>query len=286
MDVLITHYEQQQTLLDAIESLASQLSDEDTIHIVDAGSTDGSFHELEKLDYDDRIELLYRDGVSRGRGRQIAFEESEDEIVVAHADLDTVFYPVLDDLAREYRRIRSEQGPGLLLVHGCFVSDRATIESVGGWNDLQAHEDKDLWVRAEEHVSLYRMPVSVVRQHDNFEWDSPIYRLKRLYQNYRDAIRLGVPSGALRESDRAHRPVRSWPVGAALVAAADRGAERMESYGTIAGSYPDPTEFHLRELTFRSLVESGLIEPTAVPRPDHLSSYQSEQTYPGKTSYL
>ena len=285
MDVLITHYEQRKTLRDSIESLTTQLSENDMIHVVDAGSTDGSFHILEELDYDDKINLLYRDGVSRGQGRQIAFEESDADIVVAHADLDTIFYPILHQLKDAYQCIRSERGAGVLLVHGCCISDRSTIKSVGGWNDLQVHEDKDLWIRADGNATLYQMPVSVVQHHDNFEWESLMYRSKRLYQNYRDAIRLGIPSAALGKSYRQHQSISSWPSNAVLLFIAARRAKNMRTYDTLQEEYLDPAKFHLRELTFRTLVESQVITPEILQIPSEFSRYQSERAYPGKTSY-
>lgn len=286
MDVLMTHYEQRKTLEQSIESLEIQLSEDDTIYVVDGGSADGSFHTLERLNQDDQIELVYRkDGISRGYGRQIAFEESDADIIVAHADLDTVFYPALKQLEETYRRLRSERGNGALLVHGCFVSDTSTIDSAGGWNDLQVHEDKDLWARIDRRANLYRMPVSVIKRHDNFEWDSPVYRLKRVYQNYRDAIRLGIPSTALRQSSKHHESVISRVGSAPLVPIANSRASDMETYGTFADSYPNPSEFHLRELTYPSLSAEGILDHEEIQVPKHLAEYRSNEAYPGKTSY-
>lgn len=285
MDVLITHYNQRKTLRDSVESLTTQLSDQDDLYVVDAGSTDGSFHLLENLHHNGKIELLREDGVSRGQGRQIAFEESDADIIVGHADLDTIFYPVLKQIENTYRRIRSEERDGLLLVHGCFIGDRSTIRSVGGWNDLQVHEDKDLWIRVDKNAMLYQMPISVVQHHENFEWRSPLYRFRRLYQNYRDAVRLGIPSAALRESYRQQQSILSWPIESALVSLATIRTKDMESYPTLKKTYPDPSEFHLRELTFNSLVADGVIDPSILEIPSKFSQYQSEPAYPGKTSY-
>lgn len=285
MDVLITHYEQQSIIKDSINSLTTQLSDKDTIHVVDAGSTDGSFHILEGLDADGKINLVYRDGVSRGQGRQIAFEESDADIIVAQADLDTIFHPILEQLKYAYQRICSKQGAGVLLVHGCLITDRSTINSIGGWNDLQVHEDKDLWTRAEDIATLYQMPISVVQRHDNFEWESMIYRFKRRYQNYRDAIRLGIPRVTLNKSYRHQQSIDSWPVNRALLSTAARRAKNMKSYGTLKEEYPDPEKFHLQELTFHALVKSQIINPEVLQVPSELEQYRSEQSYPGKTSY-
>ena len=285
MDVLVTHYEQQKTLRDSAESLTNQLGSTDPIHVVDAGSKDGSFRILEELDHKDKVELLYRDGVSRGRGRQIAFEESADEIVIGQVDLDSIFYPVLPDLADRYMQVRSERGPGILLVHGCFVSDRETITRLGGWNDLQVHEDKDLWIRADQEATLYQLPISVVQQHDNFEWESLWYRSKRLYQNYRDGLRLGISREALARSYRAHQSPTSWPINATLLSIAARQAGKMETYQTIPTGVLDAEEFYLRELTFHTLVECDLIDPETLSLSSSFREYQSQQTYPGQTSY-
>ena len=290
MDVLMTHYKQRKTLEDSIRSLDTQLSNDDNIYLVDAGSTDGSFRILERLAYNGDIELLHRNGVSRGRGRQIAFEESDADIIAAHADLDTVFYPALKQLEATYRRLRSRNGGGLLLVHGCLVTDRSTIESVGGWSDLQVHEDKDLWVRTDRDSAIYYLPISVARHHSNFEWDSPAYRLRRRYQNYRDAIRLGVPVSALRTSYRDRQPFVARPTSSALVTAAATRAKKMKSYATLVEDHPDPREFNLRELTFRSLDASGVIDPESLPVPEQLERYRvgepgADRPYPGKTSY-
>jgi glycosyltransferase involved in cell wall biosynthesis len=286
MDVLVTHYEQNKTVRDSIESLNSQLSTDHKIYVIDAGSQDGSFTKLEKLTNNNKIHSLQAyAGVSRGRARQIAFERSSDDIVIAHTDLDTIFQPVLEQIENVYRNIRSDHGSGILLVHGCFISDRKTINSVGGWNDLQTHEDKDLWVRADADTNLYELPISAVQHHDNFEWNSRRYQLKRLYQNYRDAIRLGIPRSALAKSDRHQQSLVSWPVRKFLLNIAARHAKSLTSYSTFKNNYPDPTEFHLRELTFRTLVAGDIIHPEALPVPAELSQYKTDRNYPGKTSY-
>ncbi|WP_178917992.1 glycosyltransferase family 2 protein [Natronomonas gomsonensis] len=285
MDVLVTHYEQNETVSVAIESLRRQLSAEDGIYVVDAGSEDDSFSELERFDAQRDIELVYRDGVSRGRGRQIAFEHADSDVVVAQADLDTEFHAALPDLVEYYRRLTDDRGPGILLVNGCLIGYRDVIEDAGGWRDLQVHEDKDLWMRVDERATLYVLPVTTIKHHANFEWSSLRYRLRRRYRNYRDALRLGVPADVLAASLRHHRPIHRRGTDALLFALARRRAAALEQYSTLDGVDFDPEASFLRELTFEALVDSGAIDPVFTSPPETLRQYESESAYPGQTSY-
>ncbi len=285
MDVLTTHFEQYETAEASIQSLREQLGDDDEIYVVDAGSTDDSFHLLERFDSQGDIRLVHESGVTRGMGRQYAFELSDSDVVVAQADLDSIFRPVLPDLVDYYETVRDRHGPGLLLAHGCLVGTRRDIERADGWNDLQVHEDKDLWVRADSHMNVYHLPVSVVEDHVNFEWDSASYRLRRVYQNYRDGLRLGIPPDAFRRSIRYHCPRRSWPSQYAILSLASLRASGLDTYETLADTDLDPRDGFLRELTFDMLQRSGHLSPERVPVPDALERYESSRTYPGQTSY-
>lgn len=285
MDVLVTHYEQNETVPVAIESLRRQLSADDGIYVVDAGSEDDSFSELERFDAQRDIELVYRDGVSRGRGRQIAFEHSESDVVVAQADLDTEFHAALPDLVGYYRRLTDDRGPGILLVNGCLIGYRDVIEDAGGWRDLQVHEDKDLWMRVEDRATLYVLPVTAIKNHANFEWSSLRYRLRRRYRNYRDALRLGVSADALSASLRYHRPAHRRGTDELLLSLARRRAPGLEQYSVLDGVDFEPQSSFLRELSFEALVENGAIDPTFTSVPEPLRQYESESGYPGQTSY-
>lgn len=285
MDVLVTHYEQNQTASVAIESLRRQLSDDDGIYVVDAGSGDDSFSELERFDAQRDIELVHRDGVSRGRGRQIAFERSEAEVVVAQADLDTEFHAALPDLVAYYERLTDERGPGILLVNGCLIGYRSVIADAGGWRDLQVHEDKDLWIRVDDRATLYVLPVTAIKNHANFEWSSLRYRLRRRYRNYRDAIRLGVSPDTLAASLRHHRPIHRRGADPLLLALARRRGPSLKQYPVLDGVDFDPQASFLRELSFEALAEDGAIDPTITSVPRSLREYRTETGYPGQTSY-
>ncbi|WP_251342368.1 glycosyltransferase family A protein [Haloplanus halophilus] len=284
MDVLITHRNQEQTIRRSLDSLLGQLGPSDRLVIVDSNSTDGSFDVIEKYYVSESVVMDFESGLSRGEGRQSAFELGSDEIVAAHIDLDVTYSPCLSTVAERYRDLRAEREPGLLLFHGGMIADRSVVDAAGGWRDLQVHEDKDLWVRIAEQFPVYYLPVSIVEEHDNYEWQSVRYRLRRLYSNYRDALRLGIPRARLERSIRNHLPLTERWRDRRLLSLAARNA-RDGAFDTLERYSFDPEAHLLRELPFGSLVESGALPLSRLDVPPELAEYRSTSAYPGMTSY-
>lgn len=285
MDVLATHRNQSRSLEQSLGSLSSQLPADAQIHVVDAGSTDGAYTTLERLDAAGEIRLELATDASRGRGRQLALERSSADVVAAHLDLDVLYRDVLSDLESVYHRVRAERGDGLLLFHGGLISSAEVLRDAGGWRDLQVHEDKDLWLRASERTTLYYLPVSAVRRHANHDWQSRRYRLRRVYYNLRDALRLGVPGDRLAAALRIHRPLTSRPLDRLLLRAARRGARAKGGFDVVDGDRLDPGSHRLWEFTFPMLRAHGLLDPVVLDPPPSLASHVVDAAYPGETSY-
>lgn len=285
MDILITHLNQYPVVKESLNSLVEALPDQSRIYVVDAGSTDGSFSHLEKRAADEEIDLLLRNGISRGKGRQIAFEMSDDELVLAHVDLDTTFQPILTELVNYYQKLRDKRGPGLLIFHGGMLGTRKLIANAGGWNDLQVHEDKDLWLRLYERADVYVLPISIVSRHDNFEWHSWRYRIKRIYQNYRDAIRLGLSKEMLRQSLSYHQSRGYRVLDHFILEKSSRDARGLKHYDALTGYSLNPKEHFLRELTFEALNSTDEFNPTFVSPSQMLERFHWNDSYPGQTSY-
>ena len=95
-------------------------------------STDGSREIL--ADYANRGKLkLIVERSSRGRGREIAFENSTGEWILSGLDMDDVFKPTLRDILKLYH----EKHEGYMLSFGTVhIIPRAVVEEVGGWRDL------------------------------------------------------------------------------------------------------------------------------------------------------
>lgn len=285
MDVLITHRNQGRLAEQSLASLLEQLPPDSEVFVVDAGSTDGTYAQLERLAARGDINLELQTGISRGAGRQVAFERSDSEVVMAHVDLDSLLAPVLPRVLEVYRELVETSGPSLLLFHGGMIGDRGVIERAGGWRDLQVHEDKDLWLRVDEVTDVFVLPISVVQSHANFEWESVRYRLRRIYQNYRDGIRLGVTVDELVRSQRAHLPWAQRPLERSILMYAARRASDAEQFGLLPPRAIDPDEHFLRELTFHSLESSDVFDPRYIEPPTDLAEYGWNGGYPGKTSY-
>jgi glycosyltransferase involved in cell wall biosynthesis len=264
--------------------LLDQLGPGDRLVIVDSNSTDGSFDVIEKYYVSESVVMDFESGLSRGEGRQSAFELGSDEIVAAHIDLDVTYRSCLSAVAEFYRDLRTDRDPGLLLFHGGLIADRSVVAAAGGWRDLQVHEDKDLWVRVAEQSPVYYLPVSIVDDHDNYEWQSARYRLRRLYSNYRDALRLGVSRSDLERSIDSHLSLAERWRDRRLLSLAARNVRGGE-FGTLERYRFDPEAHLLRELPFASLVDSGALPLSRLDVTKELAEYRSGRAYPGMTSY-
>ncbi|MFB6195549.1 MAG: glycosyltransferase family 2 protein [Haloplanus sp.] len=284
MEILVTHRNQGPSIRRSLDSLTDQLAPSDRIVLVDANSSDGSFEIIEEYCVDSPVVMEFGDHLSRGEGRQRAFELSEDDLVAAHVDLDATYTPCLRAVVDFYRELRSEREPGVLLFHGGMIADRDVVAEAGGWRDLQVHEDKDLWMRAADHAPVYWLPVSVIDDHLNFEWESVRYRLRRRYMNYRDALRLGVDETDLAASVDHHLSGYERFRDRRLLTAARLRARPAELGGLHDVTF-DPESHLLRELTFHTLVDSGALPVERLGVPDDLSTYVTDRSYPGMTSY-
>src|SRR5438445_3448665 len=99
--ICVTNYNNVLTLRQSVESILNQIDSRFEIVVVDNKSTDGS--QLVLREYSNRGKLkLVRARCSRGKGRQIAFENSIGNYVISNLDFDDVFQPRLDELLNKY----------------------------------------------------------------------------------------------------------------------------------------------------------------------------------------
>jgi len=200
--ICITHYNNFPTIRQSLDSILTQVDEEYEVVVVDNFSTDGSFEVLKEY-ADNGLVKLSRVRCSRGRGRQIAFEESTGDYVVGHLDLDDTFKPRLGELLKEYHR--AAEGKLLWVsskVEGAFwggesilIGPRGVIDALGGWNDLQVYEDWELCRRAASK-DLYRWGDFQLLEESNAHPERNSGRLGRLrwkYTRLRDMLRIGRP---------------------------------------------------------------------------------------------
>ena len=192
----VTHYNNNETVQESLESLLSQVDGSFEVVVVDSMSTDGSLRKLERYASEGKI-ILIRKKCVRGVGRQAAFERSTGAYVIANLDMDDRFLPVLRQVVDEYHS-RSE-GRVLAVVsdpldwsQNITIGSRDAISSVGGWRDLQYGEDWDLWSRAAES-GKYAWTVFPMTERisAHAERRSLLGKLRYRYGRYRDELRLG-----------------------------------------------------------------------------------------------
>ena len=197
--ICVTHYNNGPWLTRSLESIFRQIDSRFEVVIVDNFSNDGSEKILKGYANRGAIQLI-QVRCNRGRGRQIAFENSHGEYILAHLDLDDIFRPVLKQAVDLYH----SQAEGFLLLYhylekehgirgpGLTIAPRSIIESVGGWRDLQYGEDWDLWSRA-ARMGLYKYTNLNVGESRNMHLDrrSAVTRALLRYRKYRDHLRLG-----------------------------------------------------------------------------------------------
>ena len=150
-----------------------------------------------------RIRLLQSKS-SRGRGREIAFENSRGEYVIANLDMDDVFRPRLRELLRRYHDLAEGnllwatsvmKGKGFWGGESFTIAPRELIEELGGWRDLQLFEDRELNSRAarKERYCIGEFALLETTNPHSERRRSLWGRMKWRYVRYREILRVGLP---------------------------------------------------------------------------------------------
>lgn len=201
--VCMTCFNEFPTVKESLVSLLGQLNDDYEVVVVDNFSRDGTYESLQEFGRSHGIKVIQR-RCSRGMGRQIAFENSTGEYVIANLDLDDIFLPVLDGVVAGYHRkvegklmvaFNSPPTPGGKAgwSQNITIGPRELIASIGGWRDLNIYEDWDIWSRA-GRVDRYRWTSFRFAQNDSLptEPKGAFNRLGRRIERYRNRLRLGL----------------------------------------------------------------------------------------------
>jgi len=184
----------------SLESILGQTNDKFEVVVVDAKSNDGTLQVLQKYAESGCVKLIVKK-CSRGKGRQIAFENSKGDYIIANMDLDDIFMLKLKDLLDFYRK--HCEGKILLTILGVSkklrgsqnitIGDRNILERLGGWRDLQYAEDWDLWSRAAKSGcylwTVFRVAKITNPHFERYQLTMP--KLLFRFYKYRDFVRLG-----------------------------------------------------------------------------------------------
>lgn len=201
--VCMTCFNEFPTVRKSLGSLLGQLNDDYEVVVVDNFSKDGTYETLQEFGRSHGIKVIQR-RCSRGMGRQIAFENSTREYVIANLDLDDIFLPVLESVVEGYHRkvdgklmaafnLPPTPGGKSGWSQNITIGPRQLIASIGGWRDLNIYEDWDIWSRAWKADS-YRWTSYKFAQNDPLptEPKGALNRLGRRTERYRNRLQLGL----------------------------------------------------------------------------------------------
>jgi glycosyltransferase involved in cell wall biosynthesis len=205
--VCLTHKNNLNTVDASLTSILAQIDENFEVVVVDAESTDGSLERLRRYQEEGRIKLIVRK-CSRGIGRQVAFEGSSGEYIIANMDLDEIYRIGLRNLLKFYHS--KCEGLAVLSVYDAARNLRGfqnvtvvraeTAREIGGWHDLQYGEDWEFWARAAK-VKRYGWVVFPLVDKLNYheERSTNLNKMRLRFMRYREAARCGRP--VLREEE-------------------------------------------------------------------------------------
>jgi glycosyltransferase involved in cell wall biosynthesis len=186
--ICMTNYNTVSTVRKSLESILAQIGNEFEVTVVDNLSDDGSKEILQE--YSDRgLVKLSVCRCTRGKGRQIAFENSSGSYIVTNADFDEYYKPILRNLIESYH----EHFEGdCLLLHGYAICPRSLFLKVGGYRDLQYAEDLDFFARCARTRKFKYLDL------ETRDWFKPYgsgtfgHRVFYKYERAKDYYRLGL----------------------------------------------------------------------------------------------
>lgn len=195
--ICITHKNNVKTLRASLESILSQIDDSYEVVLVDSMSNDGSEAVLNDYAKAGKIKL-FREKCSRGKGRQIAFEHSKGDLVIANIDMDEIYRQGIATIVSLLER----HGDYLFLVNNSLkkeenqqnitIAGRELLKEIGGWRDINWGEDWDIWRRAAS-IGKFRRIVFPLITFKNLHEERNKYlnKIKYRFWAYRDMIKVG-----------------------------------------------------------------------------------------------
>ncbi len=197
--ICITNKNKISTIGKSMGRILSQVDRSYEIVVVDSESTDGSLEYLRQLESLGKIRLIVKQ-CSRGMGRQIAFQNSTADLVIASVDTDVVYRDGFGGAITEY--LEKYMGK-IFFGYGIMVATRDSLNSIGGWRDLYELEDLDLVLRSlNAGICCYDRRINAVESHESSSYRGLLSAARTSLRRNRDLFRLGVGLGDLRLNRR------------------------------------------------------------------------------------
>jgi glycosyltransferase involved in cell wall biosynthesis len=201
--VCMTCYNETSTIRDSLTSLLNQLNKDCEVVVVDNFSRDGTYEVLQEFEQSRGIRVIQKK-CSRGLGRQIAFENSIGEYIIANLDLDDTFRHVLSEVLDLYHQkvegdllavFNTDPPPDVsdAWVQNITIGPRSLVATLGGWRDVNIFEDWDLWSRA-SRAGKYKWTTYRFAENETSHPESKAAskRLAKRHERYLIRLRLGM----------------------------------------------------------------------------------------------
>jgi glycosyltransferase EpsE len=191
VSVIMTTYNAEQYVLQAIESVLNQTLDNIEFLIVDDGSDDGTPGLLEAAKADPRVRVISKERIGRGRALNVAWRNARGSYI-ANIDADDIAEPnrletqlkylqenpevgllgtacsiINEDTCNRqilHRPLHNEQLQRILInynpfVHSSVMMPRHVLEELGGYSEsIPVAIDYELWVRIAKFYKVANLP--------------------------------------------------------------------------------------------------------------------------------
>jgi len=178
VSLILSFYNDEQYVKDCLQSLVMQdLSSFEVICLFDKGSTDRTYEELMKFEYEPRIIISEIDHVDRSTARNIGFSRSKGSIVV-FCETDAIYRPdflstIYQTISKGYDMVHPignglnvtnkltslleaeiwarnrKMKEGTITPKSAWAFKRHILEETGGFKqNVEIAEDRELWARA------------------------------------------------------------------------------------------------------------------------------------------
>jgi glycosyltransferase involved in cell wall biosynthesis len=202
--VCITNYNSIDTIRESMESIFHQFNGSFEIVVCDNCSSDGSREILQEYARRGKIKLVVERS-SRGKGRQIAFENSTGKYIISGIDTDDRLKPAFQKFLSIYHRDHEGFMLSAVTIH---IIPRRLVEEIGGWKDLQWGEDVDFHKRAKSLGRQYEFEYPLVLVERGHNKRSFTARLSERYNMSQCAYRIGKSvSDQVNMSDARYKPI-------------------------------------------------------------------------------
>jgi glycosyltransferase involved in cell wall biosynthesis len=186
--ICITNYNSIDTIKLSIESILHQIDNDFEIVVCDNISNDGSQDILREYAKNGKIKLIVK-RCGRGKGRQIAFENSIGKYIISGIDTDDRLKSTFKIFLAKYHN----DFEGYMLSSGTIhIIPRNIVLEIGGWRDLTWGEDVDFCKRAKSvgKQQEINFPIKLVDRGDNKR--SLLFRLYERYEASKCYYRMGI----------------------------------------------------------------------------------------------